>query len=58
MLETIKRNREALGLSTSAVAVNGLKTINSMLPIDAIARYNKQGVEYTIADGLIVGIDQ
>lgn len=57
MKDTIKRNREALGLTTDSIVIGGIDSLNALLPIDTMIRFNKQGVEYIIADGLIVGLE-
>ena len=58
MRETIIRNREALGFEVNDTVIDGLMTINNLLSVDVMVLYNKQGCDYTLADGLIVAVDR
>lgn len=51
-IATIRRNREALGLSTESILINNLFILNTARPINELTSGG-----WIVSDGLIVGKD-
>ena len=54
-IDTIRRNRKALGYSTKKCVVKLMEDINQTMTIEnALHGFEKKGYEYEINDGLVI----
>ena len=55
MRETITRNRVAINRDVDKALLDSFEIVNNTVPLSIIEHCGKNGVEYILADGFIIG---